>query len=212
MSSNLVILHLFEGAEDFLSLSVDQKIIVVDFDGKFIMFKIEFTTESKLQYSVVIDCISQHFTIDGFLRSIVNTEMEPMTKDIGRQQEAGQWMTKDNHPLQAKALYKNLTKLLSMIEVQVEKNASRADLLRGQVRRSPAKVKDVARAQPLLCSRLRIRAERAAPNPVAQLWSKHRQPRRLQPGRSQSPRLALVGERRRWCLPQPTWRSVQRQQ
>ena len=131
MSSNLVISYLFEGAEDFLPLSVDEKIIAVDFDGKFIMFKIEFTTESKLQYSVVIDCISQHFTIDRFLRNIVNTGMELMTKDIERQQEAGQWMTKDNHPLQAKALYKNLRKLLSMIEVQVEKNASQADLLRG---------------------------------------------------------------------------------
>ena len=41
-------------------------------------------------------------------------------------------MAKDNRPLQAKALYKNLMKLLSMIEMQVEKNASRADLLRGQ--------------------------------------------------------------------------------
>ena len=132
MSLNLVISHLFEGAVDFLLLSVDERIIAVNFDGNFILFNIEFTTESKLQYNVVIDCISQHFTIDRFLRSIVNTEMEPMMKNIERQQESGQWMAKDNHPLQAKALYKNLTKLLSVIEVQVEKNASRTDLLRGQ--------------------------------------------------------------------------------
>ena len=32
MSSNLVLSHLFEGAEDFLLLSVDEKIIGIDFD------------------------------------------------------------------------------------------------------------------------------------------------------------------------------------
>ena len=132
MSSNLVLSHLFEGAEDFLPLSVDEKIIGIDFDTKYILFKIEFTTESKLQYSVVIDCLSQHFTIDRFLKSIENTGMEPMKTDIEKQQEAGYWMAKDNHPLQAQALFKKLTQLLSRIDVQVQKNASRADLLRGQ--------------------------------------------------------------------------------
>ena len=89
MSSNLVISHLFEGAEDFLPLSVDERIIGIGIDTKYILFKIEFTTESKLQYSVVIDCLSQHFTIDRFLKSIENTGMEPMKTDIEKQHEAG---------------------------------------------------------------------------------------------------------------------------
>ena len=171
MSSNLVISHLFEGAKDFLPLFVDERIIGIDFDTKYILFKIEFTTESKLQYSVIIDCISQHFTIDRFLRSIVNTGMEPMKTDIEKQQEAGYWMGKDNHPLQAQALFKKLSQVSSRIDVQVQKNASRADLLRGQEVSRQSQGRSESPTSVGQQTPNSGRASRA--NPVVQQWSEH---------------------------------------
>ena len=94
------------------------------------MLKIEFTSNSKLQYTVILDCTSQHFTIEQFLTSIGNTEFDSM-KEIKRQQDLLQWTSKDRLPLEAKTLALKLLGLIHSIEMQVLKNTTQADLMRG---------------------------------------------------------------------------------
>ena len=124
-SSSLVVTHRFEGSEEYLPITPEEKIVGVDHEGKYVAIRIQSTLESRFKYTVLMDCTSQHFSIVPFLISIHNTLFEPMKKDIEKQQDLMQWTTKDGLPLRAKVLSARLQNLLHAIELQAVKNATR---------------------------------------------------------------------------------------
>ena len=82
LSCNLVITHRFVGSDDYMPITPEEKIIEVDYDDKFVVIKIESTTESKFEYTILMDCTSQHFSIVPFLNNIMNTMFESMKVEI----------------------------------------------------------------------------------------------------------------------------------
>jgi hypothetical protein len=82
LSSILVVTHRFVGSDEYMPITPEEKIIEVDHKDKYMVIKIESTTESKFKYTVVMDCTSQHFSIVPFLNSIEKTMFESMKDEI----------------------------------------------------------------------------------------------------------------------------------
>lgn len=84
-SYSLVVAHRSEGSKEYLPITLEEKIVGVDHEGKFVVIQIQSTTESKFEYTILLDCTSQHFSIVPFLINIHNTLFESMKKDIEKQ-------------------------------------------------------------------------------------------------------------------------------
>lgn len=130
-SSHLVIAHRWTGSHLYSPLTPEERIVDVDHHEKYLVVKIESTTENKFKYRVLIDCTSHAFSIEPFVNSIVNTLFESMKQETEKQWDEKYWTTKDGLPLRAKALATKLRNLMHVIDMKVVQNSNLSLRMRG---------------------------------------------------------------------------------
>ena len=79
-TSNLVVVHCFDNNDGYFHVNAKEKIILVDFQEKYIGVKIE--TPTKLKYNLLMDCTIQPFSITPFLENVENTRFDALKKDV----------------------------------------------------------------------------------------------------------------------------------
>ena len=65
-----------------MPITSDEKIVGVDHEGKYVVLRIQSTTEFGFKYIVLMDYTNQPFSIVPFLESIQDSLFELMAKDI----------------------------------------------------------------------------------------------------------------------------------
>jgi hypothetical protein len=115
--------HKFKNSSVFLSISYNEGVKdILPEKGGIVLVHCVTTTEESYMFTFCVEYKFSLFDLSVFLRSLENSEYEALMKEIEAQVDNKEWLNKERHPFEFRAMASKVRQLLVSLDVMTASN------------------------------------------------------------------------------------------